>query len=38
MCFWARKLNLVERGNIYSTYDLEALAECEALIKAFHVL
>jgi hypothetical protein len=29
--YWARKLNNVERGNIYSAYDLEALAVCEAV-------
>jgi hypothetical protein len=30
--YWARKLiNLAERGNTYSAYDLEALAVCEAL-------
>jgi hypothetical protein len=28
---WARKLNPAERGNIYSAYDLEALAVCEAV-------
>jgi hypothetical protein len=27
--YLARELNLVERGNTYSTYDLEALAVCE---------
>jgi hypothetical protein len=27
--YWARKLNPAERGNTYSTYDLEALAVCE---------
>jgi hypothetical protein len=29
--YWARKLNLAERGNTYSAYDLEALAVCEAI-------
>jgi hypothetical protein len=29
--YWARELNLVERGNTYSPYDLEALAVCEAV-------
>jgi hypothetical protein len=29
--YWARKLNLAERGNTYSTYDLEALAVCEGV-------
>jgi hypothetical protein len=28
--YWARKLNLAERGNTYSAYDLEALAICVA--------
>jgi hypothetical protein len=28
---WARKLNPTERGNTYSTYNLEALAVCEAV-------
>jgi hypothetical protein len=27
--YWARKLNSAERGNTYSTYDLETLAVCE---------
>jgi hypothetical protein len=29
--YWARKLNLAQRGNTYSAYDLEALAVCEAV-------
>jgi hypothetical protein len=29
--YWARKLNPTERGNTYSTYDLEALATCEVV-------
>jgi hypothetical protein len=29
--YMARKLNLAERGNTYSAYDLEALAVCEAV-------
>jgi hypothetical protein len=28
--YWARKLNLNERGNTYSAYDLEVLTICEA--------
>jgi hypothetical protein len=28
---WAHKMNPAERGNTYSTYDLEALAVCEAV-------
>jgi hypothetical protein len=29
--FYLRKLNLTERGNTYSDYDLEAFAVCEAI-------
>jgi hypothetical protein len=29
--YWARKLNLVERGNTHCAFDLEALAVCEAV-------
>jgi hypothetical protein len=29
--YCARKLNPAERGNIYSAYDLEALAVCEVV-------
>jgi hypothetical protein len=29
--YWARKVNLVERGSTCSLYDLEALAVCEAV-------
>jgi hypothetical protein len=28
--FWARKLNLAERGSTYSAYDLETWAVCKA--------
>jgi hypothetical protein len=28
---WARKLNLIERGNTYSAYDLEALSIYEVV-------
>jgi hypothetical protein len=31
LSYWARKLNLVERGNTYFAYYLEALAVCEAV-------
>jgi hypothetical protein len=29
--YWVRKLNIAQRGNTYSAYDLEALAVCEAV-------
>jgi hypothetical protein len=29
--YWARKLNLTERGNTYYAYDLKALAVCQAV-------
>jgi hypothetical protein len=31
VCYWVRKLNPTDRGNIHSAYDLEALAVCEAV-------
>jgi hypothetical protein len=31
--YWARKLNIAERGNSYSAYDLKALAVCEAVTQ-----
>lgn len=31
VAYWARKLNVAERGNTYSAYDLEALAVCESI-------